>query len=94
MMEELSSPKRRFLQEPHGVTSQRTPFLIVLLFAGTFMGSSSVIMCHACHELLPSAAAIGNYLLPTMEEISLRARNIEPLNCCRESTFIGIPALK
>jgi hypothetical protein len=26
MMEALSSPKRRFLQEPHGVTSQKTPF--------------------------------------------------------------------
>jgi hypothetical protein len=29
MMEALSSPKRRFLQEPHGVTSQKTPFFIV-----------------------------------------------------------------
>jgi hypothetical protein len=25
MKEALSSPKRRFLQEPHGVTSQKTP---------------------------------------------------------------------
>jgi hypothetical protein len=29
MKEALSSPKRRFLQEPHGVTSQKTPFFIV-----------------------------------------------------------------
>jgi hypothetical protein len=29
MMEALSSPKRPFLQEPHGVTSQKTPFFIV-----------------------------------------------------------------
>jgi hypothetical protein len=26
MMEALSSPKRRFLQEPHGVTSEKKPF--------------------------------------------------------------------
>jgi hypothetical protein len=26
MKEALSSPERRFLQEPHGVTSQKTPF--------------------------------------------------------------------
>jgi hypothetical protein len=29
MKEALSSSKRRFLQEPHGVTSQKTPFFIV-----------------------------------------------------------------
>jgi hypothetical protein len=29
MMEALSSPKRWFLLEPHGVTSQKTPFFIV-----------------------------------------------------------------
>jgi hypothetical protein len=29
MKGELSSPKRRFLQEPHGATSQKTPFFIV-----------------------------------------------------------------
>jgi hypothetical protein len=29
MKEALGSPKRRFLQEPHGVTSQKTPFFIV-----------------------------------------------------------------
>jgi hypothetical protein len=29
MKEALSSPKRRFLQEPHDVTSQKTPFFIV-----------------------------------------------------------------
>jgi hypothetical protein len=29
MKEGLSSSKRRFLQEPHGVTSQKTPFFIV-----------------------------------------------------------------
>jgi hypothetical protein len=28
MMEALLSPKRRLLQEPHGVTSQKTPFFI------------------------------------------------------------------
>jgi hypothetical protein len=28
MMEALSSLKRRFLQEPHDVTSQKTPFFI------------------------------------------------------------------
>jgi hypothetical protein len=27
--EEIPIPKRRFLQEPHGVTSQKTPFFIV-----------------------------------------------------------------
>jgi hypothetical protein len=26
MMEAVFLPKRRFLQEPHGVTSQKTPF--------------------------------------------------------------------
>jgi hypothetical protein len=25
------SPKRRFLQEPHGITSQKTPFLQILI---------------------------------------------------------------
>jgi hypothetical protein len=30
MKEALSSPKRRFLQEPHSVTSQKTPFFIIL----------------------------------------------------------------
>jgi hypothetical protein len=29
MKEALCSPKSRFLQEPHGVTSQKTPFFIV-----------------------------------------------------------------
>jgi hypothetical protein len=29
MMEALGSPKRRLLQEPHGVTSQKTAFFIV-----------------------------------------------------------------
>jgi hypothetical protein len=29
MMEGYSPPKRRFLQEPHGVTSQKTEFFIV-----------------------------------------------------------------
>jgi hypothetical protein len=29
MMEEKVPPKRRFLQEPHGVPSQKTPFFIV-----------------------------------------------------------------
>jgi hypothetical protein len=29
MMEELGSSETRFLQEPHGVTSQKTPFFIV-----------------------------------------------------------------
>jgi hypothetical protein len=29
IMEAISSPKRRFLQEPHGVTSQKMPFFIV-----------------------------------------------------------------
>jgi hypothetical protein len=29
MMEALQSPKRRFLQEPHGVTSQNTAFFLV-----------------------------------------------------------------
>jgi hypothetical protein len=28
MKEALSPPKRRFLQEPHGVTSQKTPFFL------------------------------------------------------------------
>jgi hypothetical protein len=29
MKEALVPPKRRFLQEPHGVTSQKTPFFII-----------------------------------------------------------------
>jgi hypothetical protein len=29
MKEEPVPPKRRFLQEPHGVTTQKTPFFIV-----------------------------------------------------------------
>jgi hypothetical protein len=29
MMEALSPPKRLFLKEPHGVTSQKTPFFMV-----------------------------------------------------------------
>jgi hypothetical protein len=29
MKEAPGSPKRRFLQEPHGVTTQKTPFFIV-----------------------------------------------------------------
>jgi hypothetical protein len=29
MKEALGPPKRRFLQEPHGVTFQKTPFFIV-----------------------------------------------------------------
>jgi hypothetical protein len=32
MKEALSSPKRRFLQAPHGVTSQKTPFLHYIHF--------------------------------------------------------------
>jgi hypothetical protein len=30
MMEVLRSPKRRFLKEPYGVTSQKTAFFIVI----------------------------------------------------------------
>jgi hypothetical protein len=29
MMESYVPPKRRFLQEPHGITSRKTPFFIV-----------------------------------------------------------------
>jgi hypothetical protein len=29
MKEALSSSRRRFLQEPHGITSEKTPFFIV-----------------------------------------------------------------
>jgi hypothetical protein len=29
MKESYVAPKRRFLQEPHGVTPQKTPFFIV-----------------------------------------------------------------
>jgi hypothetical protein len=29
MKEVLGPPKRRFLQEPHGVTSEKTPFFIL-----------------------------------------------------------------
>jgi hypothetical protein len=39
------SPKRRYLQEPHGVTSQKTPFFIVyswLQFSGWVLSSLSL----------------------------------------------------
>jgi hypothetical protein len=36
MKEALSSPKRRLLQEPHYVTSQKTPFFSQLLLRGTY----------------------------------------------------------
>jgi hypothetical protein len=32
MKEALGSPKRRFLQEPHGITSQKTPFFKLNMF--------------------------------------------------------------
>jgi hypothetical protein len=34
MMEALIPPKRRFLQEPYGVTSQKTPFLTLMINFG------------------------------------------------------------
>jgi hypothetical protein len=41
MMEALSSSKSRFLQEPHGVTSQKTPFLTLMSFG--FIYNNTVI---------------------------------------------------
>jgi hypothetical protein len=35
MMEKLSSPKRRFLQEPHGITSQKTVFMKKIWFSAS-----------------------------------------------------------
>jgi hypothetical protein len=32
MMEALVPPNRRFIQEPHGITSQKTPFFTVIHF--------------------------------------------------------------
>jgi hypothetical protein len=48
MMEALSSPKRRFLQEPHGVTSQKTP-----LFNFLFVRSSRQLLVTA--NVVPSS---------------------------------------
>jgi hypothetical protein len=40
-------PKRRFLQDPHGVISQKTPFFIV-----TAVNTSNLIQCSYCQPSL------------------------------------------
>jgi hypothetical protein len=44
MMEALRSPKRRFLLEPHGVTSRKTPFFTWMQFSCRKFENKRVIM--------------------------------------------------
>jgi hypothetical protein len=46
MKEALSSPKRQFLQEPHGVTSQKTPFFRFIHVLGFSQDSSFGRVAH------------------------------------------------
>jgi hypothetical protein len=72
MKEALSSPKRRFLQEPHGVTSQKTPFFIV-----TAVKTSNLIMFLVFNQetqkklrlkiLFTDRSILLYYLYPTLE---------------------------
>jgi hypothetical protein len=39
-----SCTKRRFLQEPRGVTSQKTPFLIIIFFTVQFSQSENIMI--------------------------------------------------
>jgi hypothetical protein len=45
-----SSPKRRFLQEPHGVTSQKTPFFIVTAVKTSNLTKIKHRLGWACHH--------------------------------------------
>jgi hypothetical protein len=57
MKETLRSPKRRFLQEPHGVTFQKTPFFMV-----TAVNASNLtlvpLVSQKCHIKLVSAVGL------------------------------------
>jgi hypothetical protein len=67
MKEALNSSKRRFLQEPHGVTSQKTPFCIV-----TAVKSSSL-------TLLQMLEGVGTVLIgKNMVSLHLQPLLMEP----------------
>jgi hypothetical protein len=53
MKESLIPPKRRFLQEPYGVTSQKTQFFII----------SAVKISKLTHSLRVSRSGVGSYYL-------------------------------
>jgi hypothetical protein len=63
-------PKRRFLQEPNGVTSQKTPFFIV-----TAVKTSNLTQCFSC---LRSAFHSANLIIFYTEQMS---RNPILSNC-------------
>jgi hypothetical protein len=57
MKEALGSSKRRFLQEPHGVTSQKTPFFVVTAVETSNLTELTLLMkrafCAGCEESVP-----------------------------------------
>jgi hypothetical protein len=52
----LVPPKRRFLQEPHGVTSQKTPFFIV-----TAVKTSNLTLIHLLLHLYHQRTTLQKY---------------------------------
>jgi hypothetical protein len=66
MKEAPVPPKRRFLHEPHGVTTQKTPFFIVCLVAAfnTFR-SKPLDTETACHN---ASSKFGLWAGPRYEE--------------------------
>jgi hypothetical protein len=51
-------PKRRFLQEPHGVTPQKTPFLIVFTVFGAVLASRGTLILQLLYYMKRSGLEI------------------------------------
>jgi hypothetical protein len=47
IMEEIHTPKRRFLQEPHGVTPQKTAFFIVAAMKTSNLTYTAFLLSYA-----------------------------------------------
>jgi hypothetical protein len=69
MKEELSSSETSVLNEPHGVTSQKTPFFIVT--AVKISNLTRVIYSHKKHPSLSQFFQSGNKDISLMQEISI-----------------------
>jgi hypothetical protein len=59
MKDALGFPKRRFLHEPHGVTPQKTPFVIATAVKASNLTVVTVISTHAHSEVQPTNNTLG-----------------------------------
>jgi hypothetical protein len=73
--EALSSPKRRFLQEIHGVTSQKTPFFIV-----TAVKTLNLIQYSYLAGRLPAVCRAENHLEKVKDIIATSQEQIYAKN--------------